>query len=121
MVKELRTDVIAFAGDGIYSGGFVQKTSDILASSGEPSPVIHSPGLDKLQELKNIRPNKLIIIDDEENIQAIRKTIETRLANKATITKAVEGMLEILPLGASKGDGVRRLLEHYNVSPENAM
>lgn len=30
-------------------------------------------------------------------------------------------MLEILPLGGCKGDGVRRLLEHIGVSAERAI
>ncbi len=73
---ELKTDVVAYAGDGIFSGGYCEKTWRILEMLAEPFPIIHEFGLKRLQEIKGI--NKLIIIDDEEHIQAIRPLIEQK-------------------------------------------
>ena len=38
------------------------------------------------------------------------------IGTTATLTKAVPGMLEVLPPGASKGYGVEKLLEHLKIS-----
>ena len=55
----------------------------------------------------------------DEIINEIRPLLQNELQGIASITQAVPGMLEVLPFGSSKGDGVLKLLNHIGVSPEN--
>lgn len=115
------SNVIAFAGSAIYCQAPSDKVNSILASYAEPPPVVFSDGLDRLHLSTDFRINKLILIDDDDKLLALRPRLEELLKGKASVTKAVLHMLEILPYGASKGDGVRRLLEHYNIPLENSI
>ena len=73
-------------------------------------------GLRYLHSIGNIKANKVIILADESELTRIRPALAQYLGDEASITKAVPGMLEVLPFGASKGEGVRRLLDHYNIA-----
>ena len=50
-----------------------------------------------------------------------RADLESLLSSEASLTKAVPGMLEVLPPGSNKGDGVMKLLEHYDIHPTNVI
>jgi HAD superfamily hydrolase (TIGR01484 family) len=54
-------------------------------------------------------------------VQEIRPEVEKQLNDKASITTALSGMLEVLPKGASKAAGLRIVLEKLNIAPENVM
>lgn len=54
-------------------------------------------------------------------IDLIRPTIEAALSGRATCTTALSGMLEVLPVGASKGAGVQWLLNHLGISPSGLL
>ena len=122
VVDLLKTDVIAYAGDGIFARDVCAKTNEILASYGEPAPDVFPLGLNMLHEQSNgARVNKLIIVDDESVLERIRPELTKLLEGKASITKAVKGMLEILPLGSSKGEGVQKFFDHYNIPNDKTM
>lgn len=61
--------------------------------------------------------HKLIFMAPQPEIDAVRADIEAQLSGIAAVTTALSGMLEVLPLGASKGDGVSWLLNHLGMSP----
>ena len=65
--------------------------------------------------------HKLILLDDDSVLVTNRVDLDSLLAGEASLTKAVPGMLEVLPPGSNKGDGVMKLLEHYNISPASAI
>ena len=44
-----------------------------------------------------------------------------RLSSAATLTRALPGMLEVPPPGASKGAGVRRALQVLGVQPHEVL
>ncbi len=83
-------------------------------------PIVAPNGLDKLKE-DNIKIQKLIILDEEKRLIELRPELTSFLGSSASITKAVPGMLEILPPGSSKGDGVQRLLAHFGIAPEETI
>uniref|UniRef100_A0A7S3VSK7 Uncharacterized protein n=1 Tax=Dunaliella tertiolecta TaxID=3047 RepID=A0A7S3VSK7_DUNTE len=64
---------------------------------------------------------KLIFMGPQQEIDALRPVVEERLQGRASTTTAVPCMLEVLPLGASKGTGVLWLLKHMNVDPSTVM
>ena len=67
----------------------------------------------------NIIPTKMILMAEDSWLQQIRPALEKELKGIASLTQAVTGMLEVLPFGSSKGDGVSKLLEHLGISVDH--
>ena len=107
--------LIAYGGERILCKQLCAQTNKLPLYS-EPIPDEFPLGLRNLEAVGNIKANKVIILADEPELTRIRPRLAQYLGDEATITKAVPGMLEVLPYGASKGEGVRKLLEHYNIS-----
>lgn len=107
--------LIAYGGERILCKQLCAQTNKLPLYS-EPIPDVFPLGLRNLEAVGNIKANKVIILADESELTRIRPMLAQYLGDEATITKAVPGMLEVLPYGASKGEGVRKLLEHYNIS-----
>ena len=68
-----------------------------------------------------IKVHKVLFMGEEDRIQAIRQQAEAMVHGQATLTRALSGMLEVLPPSASKGAGVTRVLQHLGVSPDDVM
>ncbi|GIL55625.1 hypothetical protein Vafri_11159 [Volvox africanus] len=68
-----------------------------------------------------IQIQKLIFMADQFVIDSLRPEVEQLLTGRASLTTALSGMLEVLPLGASKGAGLSWLLEHLGVDPAHVM
>ncbi|KAF6261871.1 HAD-like domain-containing protein, partial [Scenedesmus sp. NREL 46B-D3] len=67
--------------------------------------------------LGSVETHKLIFMAPQAVIDGVRPDIEAALAGRASCTTALSGMLEVLPLGASKGAGVAWLLAHLGMEP----
>eukprot|EP00871_Galdieria_phlegrea_P005011 jgi/Galph1/5510/GphlegSOOS_G4192.1 len=65
--------------------------------------------------------NKMMFMDKPERLDKIRPYIEGVLDEYCHITQAVPGMLEVLPLGASKGQGLLKLLQSLGIDPQDVM
>lgn len=111
--------VVAYARDQIFCKRQTKNTL-VVTDYGDPLPEVFPRGLHLLEPSAGIKPNKLIVIADEESLVRVRPSLTALLHEKATITKAVQGMLEILPLNASKGAGVKILLDHFGIQPQDA-
>lgn len=111
--------LVAYAADRIFCQTATSHTDKVLNYK-DPAPEVFPEGLDKLSSI-GVVVHKLIILADPEAIPGIRAELEPFLNGQASFTTAVPDMLEILPLGGCKGDGVRRLLEHLGIAPENAI
>jgi Cof subfamily protein (haloacid dehalogenase superfamily) len=83
----------------------------------------HEPTPEAVGSLRNVfghvSINKLLFIDTAERIRPLRARLEAELHGAATVVQALPDMLEILPLGASKGGGVKRLLDALGIDPAN--
>ena len=64
---------------------------------------------------------KLIFMASPGRIAEVRPVAEALFAGHASLTTAIEGMLEVLPLGANKGAGVEWLLRRLDVDPAVCM
>lgn len=92
--------------------------SDRLLFYEEPTP----EGVGPLTEILGKVPvQKMILMAPQPRIDEIRPAVAKLMEGRATLTTALSGMLEILPLGASKGDGVRQLLDILGVAPSDVM
>lgn len=111
--------VIAYAGDRIFCRSRCDQTDKISAYS-EPPPDIYSNGLENLGEI-DIKVHKLILLAEEAELERVRPLLSEFMGPTVSLTKAVPGMLEVLPFGSSKGEGVSVLLKHIGVLPENVM
>lgn len=82
----------------------------------EPLPVVVGSLRAGLSQFKI---NKLLI-SDEANNDATRAELDNLFGEQATVTQAVKEYIEVLPLGTSKGEGLRWLLQELGV-PETAV
>lgn len=107
----------AYCGDRIVCATTDEHT-DRLIYYGEPTPeglgCLH-PHVGELPILKTI------FMADHDRIEEIRPLAEAAFGERAQLTTALKGMLEVLPAGASKGAGVEWLLERLGVDPARCM
>lgn len=111
--RELNLDLIAYARDG----------DSILCEkrNAEIDKVVeyHEPVPEEIGSWESVVDSvsiqKFLFMAPEARILETRPVVEKALLSKAEITRATEGMLEVLPYGASKAAGVTRLREHLRV------
>lgn len=111
--------IIAYCRESIYCRKRCEQTDKIVQYL-DPLPIEIDAGLPELFN-KGISVQKLIMVDEDSKLVSIRPSLETEFQNSVGITKAVKGMLEILPFGASKGNGVDIFLQHLKISPQNTI
>ncbi len=74
------------------------------------------PPLTVVADLLDAPAQKLIAVADPAQIVRLRAVLAEQLAERASLVQAnLTNMLEILPIGASKGDGVQRVLDHLGL------
>nr|XP_025659270.1 endoribonuclease YBEY, chloroplastic isoform X3 [Arachis hypogaea] len=65
---------------------------------------------------------KMIFLDTAKSVAStIRPYWSEATKDRATVVQAVPDMLEIVPLGTCKGNGVKMLLDHLGVTPKEIM
>ncbi|PRW57026.1 haloacid dehalogenase-like hydrolase [Chlorella sorokiniana] len=107
----------AYCGDRIVCRE-TDEQSDRLLFYKEPPPESVGP-LER--QVGKLPISKLIFMNSEQRIAELRPAIEQTFAGRASLTTAIPGMLEVLPLGASKGVGVSWLLDRLGVDPAAVM
>jgi len=65
--------------------------------------------------------HKMLFLCSPEEESAVRAELAGDVGGKASLTVAIPGMVEVLPLGASKADGVRVALELLGFRPGEAL
>ncbi|KAL4433464.1 hypothetical protein ABPG77_010317 [Micractinium sp. CCAP 211/92] len=103
----------AYSGDRIVCKE-TNEQSDRLIWYKEPTPESIGPLEPHVGQLPIF---KLIFMEQEHRIGEVRPQVESLFAGRASLTTAIPGMLEVLPLGASKGLGVGWLLDRLGVDP----
>jgi Cof subfamily protein (haloacid dehalogenase superfamily) len=109
--------LVAYSGIDIFTEKRTDQTDKLLKFH-EPTPQ-EIPSLDALQAERAM--NKLIIIEEPARTAAVRAELSQTYAGRATFVQALPDMLEILPPGASKGAGLRWLLDDLGIAPEHVM
>ncbi len=66
--------------------------------------------------------NKVVLYGEEDRVATMRQALEARLDGAVHVTRAnVDGMIEVLPANASKGQAVKTLLEELGIDPSNVL
>ena len=107
------------AGDRIVAEARDEHT-DRLIFYKEPTPEGIGP-LEAAVAGGGLPVRKLIFMQEHEIVAGLRPAVAALFRGRASLTTAIPGMLEVLPLGASKGAGVALLLERLGVAPAHVM
>lgn len=124
LVKANDISIVGYDGDDLYSTKLTDIVVHLSEFYGEPTVKLiekendniplseHEPGLHKL----------LLMDDDVDKLAKIRIELE-KLANQhdATVTQALPTMLELLPAGCSKANGVQKMCEHLGIDPASQL
>lgn len=122
LARKLNVTLVLYGSDRIICETRDDHT-DRLIFYGEPTPEAVGDVAAYLDDT-GMDIHKVIFMADDPNIQNdVRPVVEKELAAyNVALTSAIEGMVEVLPPGASKGKGVQFVLEHVlKVKPAAVM
>ncbi len=88
--------------------------TDSITNYGEPLPLL-------LASFDGVPVEKFILIHTPETIAPLRHALEQTFDGQLTVVQALDHMIELVPPGSSKGDGLRRVLAALGVAPEQVM
>ncbi|KAK6161913.1 hypothetical protein DH2020_001754 [Rehmannia glutinosa] len=87
--------------------------------------VYHEPKAEiipSVEQFLAVETQKLIFLDTIEGVaSSLRPYWEEAIEDRASVVQAVPDILELVPPGTSKGSGVRILLDHLGVPPNEVM
>jgi hydroxymethylpyrimidine pyrophosphatase-like HAD family hydrolase len=116
--------LVAYTSDDRIVCAKTDEHTDQIIPFNEPVPqAIGNGGMASLAAPGQPCVYKMMLMGPENVLAATRADLEQELAGIATVTKAMDDMLEILPLGASKWSGVskglgtRESMSSVNVHP----
>ncbi|CAI7886148.1 unnamed protein product [Closterium sp. NIES-53] len=92
--------------------------TDRLIPYGEPIPEAVGP-LEDLIGITSI--HKLILMADDGTLAALRPRLDANLGGRGSLITSVPGMLEVLPVGASKATGLATVLDIMGLHPQQVM
>jgi Cof subfamily protein (haloacid dehalogenase superfamily) len=110
--------LIGFSGDRSFCASRCKWTR-YLAAAHDPDPEVLGSWSSILSEH---RINKLMLMGEPEKMAQLRPLLAERLGDAASLVcSGPPQMLEVLPAGASKGAGVRVLLDALGVCPSRVL
>ncbi|GJQ10751.1 hypothetical protein GpartN1_g2542.t1 [Galdieria partita] len=113
--KELGISLVGYERDRILCEQRNQETDKVIPYH-EPTPEPIGSWKEALFN-QNTKLNKMMFMAPPGHLDRVRSYIEKVLGKCCHITQAVPGMLEALPFGASKGEGLKRLLRSLDIDP----
>ncbi|GJD12122.1 Putative phosphatase [Galdieria sulphuraria] len=117
--RELGISLVGYERDRIVCETRNEETDKVIPYH-EPTPESIGPWKEALFNQKT-KLNKMMFMAPPLQIDQVRPYIAKVLGKCCHITQAVPGMLEVLPFGASKGEGLRRLLLSLNIDPSEVV
>mmetsp|Transcript_29076 Transcript_29076/g.38232 ORF Transcript_29076/g.38232 Transcript_29076/m.38232 type:complete len:352 (-) Transcript_29076:225-1280(-) len=117
---ENNVSLLAYHGDRILCNKRDQNI-DKLIDYCEPTPEEIGPLNVAMKENGQVYHKMILMGNDADQITSIRPAVEKLVGSEAVITQALGDMLEVLPPGGSKGDGVSQLLNHLNIVPSSLL
>ncbi|XP_057799710.1 endoribonuclease YBEY, chloroplastic [Salvia miltiorrhiza] len=116
---EHKIPIIAFAEDRCLTLFEHQLVDSLHTVYHEPKAEI-IPSVEQL--MAGVEIQKLLFLDTAEGVAGtIRPYWAEATGDRASVVQAQADMLEIVPLGTSKGSGVKILLDHLGATPDEVM
>lgn len=100
-------EIVAYNRDVLTCLRETPRTDELATRYREP-PVVRVDAFDA-------HVNKLLLMAPTDVIASVRPQVEARLEGRAAVTVALPTMLEILPFGASKREGVVAYCRHHGI------
>jgi len=117
IAERFNLSLIAYSGDEIVSA-FKDRFTDLL-------PSYHEPAVLSMEDWSNVigkqALNKFIFMAKPERIDQVRPLIAQEIGAQANLTQAQANMLEVLPFGCNKGEGLKRFLKAEGIEADNTM
>ena len=119
LVQEFGISIVGYDGDDLYT---IEQTNVVVSLSefyGEPTVqlIFDNESLVVKLAKHDGGMHKLLLMDEDlDKLALVRpKLEELAMEHDATVTQAIPTMLELLPKGCSKGDGVQRVCEALGI------
>lgn len=115
--RQRRVSMVAYSGDRILTERRTEYTDKLIAFH-EPTP----EEVTSLTDILDDHPvSKILLIDETSRIARHREVLTAQFEGRVTLVQALADMLEVLPPGASKGEGLRSVLDDLGIAPEHVM
>ncbi len=76
----------------------------------------------KLDKLSSYKASKVFFIsENHDQLSKLEKIISEKYFDKLNVTFSLPLCMELMPKGVSKGDVLKKVLEHYNIHPEETI
>ena len=120
LAKKCKLSLVAYDGDKLYSPELTKSVIELTERYGEPkvaplmtSLAAYEPGI-----------HKILLM--HENVEMLRRIVRPQLEalakeNNACVTQAIPTMLEWMPEGCSKANGVSKLCEALGIDPSTEL
>ena len=105
---------VAYDRDRLYGPRITPRTEELADRYYEPRPVVGA--LDS-----HSTANKILLLGEADALAAVRPKLVELLGADASLTIAIPTMLEVLPPGASKQEGVRAFCEHHGIDERSEL
>jgi len=107
-------DVVAYCRDDLLCLQTTPQT-DSLAD------LYHEPRPRQVEDLASFDVNKVLLLAPAEKLAAARHALGGLVDGRAGITTAMPTLLEVLPFGASKREGVQAFCEHFGICEDTEL
>lgn len=122
LARSLQVTLTAYSDDRIFADALDEHTERLLFYREPPPEAVGDLERIIVATAGSRRDvQKVIFMAPQDRIDQIRPEVEAALSSRASLTTALSGMLEVLPLGASKGAGVEWLLGELGHDPKHLM
>jgi hydroxymethylpyrimidine pyrophosphatase-like HAD family hydrolase len=123
LVAMFDLSIVGYDGDELYTTQQTDVVRDLSEIYGEPTVEVlmdKETGYSAIKLADHDRGlHKLLLMDNDVDKLALVRVLLEELAKKhdATVTQALPTMLELLPTGCSKANGVQRVCEALGINP----
>jgi Cof subfamily protein (haloacid dehalogenase superfamily) len=109
--------LVGYSGGRIVTGQQDAFTDTMAEYHERPAEVIGSLS----QQAGQVPINKILVMSQPERLPRAREDLTAQLDGQASLVSPLDYILEVLPPGASKGTGLRRLLDELGIDPARVM
>lgn len=115
----LDVSLVGYCGDDLFTTVSDARTVELNTKYFEPLPQVVATALATTASERSM--HKLLVLATPDTLAELRPAVAAALGNRAALTQALPTILEVLPSGCSKGNGLIKLLESVAVEPAHCV